>query len=244
MMVSLQVHSISRLVLRFEELDSAFRFCGICLIDACMKRFFLAMVLMCSQCSTVYYGAMEKVGVHKRDILVTRVKSAKKDQEETKEVFASALDQFVSVTGYDGGDFEKQYRKMESAYEDAKSQAGDVRARHDDVERVSKDLFREWSKEIKQYENASFRAESQRQKTVAEQRYKSLIAQMRKAESRLDPVLRQFRDHVLFMKHNLNARAIASLEGQVTRTKIDVSRLIAEMEASMREADAFLKAVK
>lgn len=204
----------------------------------------LATALISCQCSTVYYGAMEKVGVHKRDILVSRVKSAKAEQAETKEVFSSALDQFISVTGYDGGDFENQYRKMESAYEDAKSQAEQVKARHDDVERVSKDLFREWAKEIKQYENPTFRAESQRQKSTAEARYKTLIAQMRRAESRLDPVLRQFRDHVLFMKHNLNARAIASLEGQVSRTKIDVSRLIAEMEASMREADAFLKAVK
>lgn len=204
----------------------------------------LALALVTCNCSTVYYGAMEKVGVHKRDILVSRVKSAKAEQAETKEVFTSALDQFISVTGYDGGDFEKQYRNMESAYEDAKSQAQEVKQRHDDVERVSKDLFREWSKEIKQYENPTFRAESQRQKNTAEVRYKSLIAQMRRAEARLDPVLRQFHDHVLFMKHNLNARAIASLEGQVSRTKIDVSRLISEMEASMREADAFLKAVK
>lgn len=210
-----------------------------------MKWFLLlATTFLTCHCSTVYYGAMEKVGVHKRDILVTRVKNAKEAQAETKEVFTDALEQFIVVTGYRGDDFEKQYRKMESAYGDAKNQAEEVKKRHDDVERVSKDLFREWAKEIKEYDNPTFRTESLRQKTTAESRYKILIAQMRKAESRLDPVLRQFHDHVLFMKHNLNARAIASLQGQVNRTQIDVSRLIAEMEASMREADAFLKAVK
>ena len=36
---------------------------------------------------------------------------------------------------------------------------------------------------------------------------------MRLAESRIEPVLKSFRDQVLFLKHNLNAKAIASLRG-------------------------------
>lgn len=39
----------------------------------------------------------------------------------------------------------------------------------------------------------------------------------------------------------LNARAIASLEGKVGQVRLDVSRLIREMEASTAEADAVIK---
>ena len=36
-------------------------------------------------CSSTYYGAMEKVGIHKRDILVDRVEDARDSQEDAQE---------------------------------------------------------------------------------------------------------------------------------------------------------------
>jgi hypothetical protein len=48
-------------------------------------------------CSKAYYGAMEKVGIHKRDILVDRVEGARDAQSEAQEQFKSALEQFGTV---------------------------------------------------------------------------------------------------------------------------------------------------
>jgi len=187
---------------------------------------------------------MEKAGIHKRDIMVSRVKKARTSEQKTKEVFKDALDEFSSVTNFKGGDLEKKYNKVNKAYLSAEKQAAEVKSRHDDVEKVSKALFREWKKEIKLYENAKFKAESTAQLKTAQTRYKSLIASMRRAEKSLDPVLRKFRDHTLFLKHNLNSKAIASLQGEVKSTRIEVSRLIKEMEASIAEADSFIKQIE
>ena len=209
-----------------------------------MRYLFLPLIsatLLLTSCSNVYYGAMEKVGVHKRDIMVTRVKKARTSEQKAKEVFKDALDEFTEVTGYKGGDLEKQYKRVNKAYLSAEKQAADVKARHDDVESVSKALFREWKKEIKLYESAELKAESTKQLKAAQVRYADLMAAMRRAEKSLDPVLRKFRDHSLFLKHNLNSKAIASLEGQVKTTRIEVSRLIKEMEAAIAEADSFIK---
>ena len=201
----------------------------------------LSATLLLTSCSGVYYGAMEKVGFHKRDIMVSRVKKARASEQETKEVFKDALEEFSAVTGYQGGNLESQYKRVNKAYLSAEKQAADVKARHDDVENVSKALFREWKKEIKLYESAELKAESTRQLKAAQSRYNSLMTTMRRAEKSLDPVLRKFRDHSLFLKHNLNSKAIASLEGQVKTTRIEVSRLIKEMEAAIAEADSFIK---
>lgn len=192
-------------------------------------------------CSSVYYGAMEKAGFHKRDIMISRVKKARSSEQKAKQVFNSALDEFTAVTGFKGGNLEKQYKRVNKAYLAAEKQAAEVKSRHDDVESVSKALFREWKKELKQYDNPEFKAESARQLDAARSRYKTLMAAMRRAEKSLDPVLRKFRDHTLFLKHNLNARAIASLEGQVKTTRLEVGRLIKEMEAAIAEADSFIK---
>lgn len=44
-----------------------------------------------SGCSSVYYDAMEKVGIHKRDILADRIEDARDSQHAAKEQFNSAL---------------------------------------------------------------------------------------------------------------------------------------------------------
>ena len=49
-------------------------------------------------------------------------------------------------------------------------------------------------------------------------------------------MLQVFQDHVLYLKHNLNARAISSLDQQRVRIEGDVKVLIAEMQASIEEA--------
>lgn len=210
-----------------------------------MKKLFilttLACLLLVPSCSTAYYGAMDKIGFQKRDILVSRVKKAKKSQIETKEDFQSALDEFLLIADTPSSELESRYRTTQAAYDRAEKQAKEVKSRHDDVERVSKHLFKEWQAEIKQYQNQEFARQSRRQMEDSEIKSKELISAMRRAEDKIDPVLREFRDHVLFLKHNLNTRAIASLEGQVNRTKIDVKRLINEMNIAISEADSFIR---
>jgi len=67
---------------------------------------------------------------------------------------------------------------------------------------------------------------------------------MKKAETKIEPVLSAFRDQVLFLKHNLNAQAVASLQSEVTTMEADISKLITEMEKSIAEADSFIKTMQ
>ena len=60
----------------------------------------------------------------------------------------------------------------------------------------------------------------------------------------MDPVLTRFHNRVLFIKHNLNAQAIASLQTQVTGIQGDVDRLIKDMDRSIQEANAFIGQIK
>ena len=201
----------------------------------------LAFVLLIASCSTAYYAAMDKLGYEKRHILVGDVRKSQSAQIEAKDQFASALDEFIAVSNYDGGDLEKKYRKIEKAYERSADRAQDVRDRNDNVERTGKALFREWKREIGEFSDPGLASTSRQQYNSAENRFYELTEAMRRAESKLDPVLDRFRDQTLFLKHNLNAKAIAGLSTQVARIKDDVARLIQDMERSIAEADRFIK---
>ncbi|MDP0489757.1 MAG: DUF2959 domain-containing protein [Verrucomicrobiota bacterium JB023] len=202
------------------------------------------LALLLTSCSTAYYAAMDKLGYEKRHILVDRVKNAKESQIDAKEQFASALDEFIAVTNYQGGELEKVYRRIDSSYKKSVDRANDVKGRNDAVERTGKALFKEWNREIKQFTDPELAAASRQQYVAAEERYEELLVAMRSAEAKLDPVLKTFNDQTLFLKHNLNAKAINALESQVTQVKIDVNRLIRDMERSIAEADRFISQMR
>jgi len=198
----------------------------------------LALVMV--GCETAYYGIQEKLGNLKNDILIDRVEEAMASQEDAKEEFKSAFDRFESVVGIPDGDLKKVYRDLNNAFEDAESGAEEVTERIASVEDVAEDLFEEWEDEIGQISNASLRRQSQTKLKDSKRRYGGLITAMKQAESRMEPVLTSFRDHVLFLKHNLNAQAISSLKGELVGIESNVGKLIRDMEQSIAQAQSFL----
>jgi hypothetical protein len=200
-----------------------------------------SLVFTLTACNTVYYAAWEKLGYEKRDLLKSAVKTARGAQKETGEEFQDALTQLQKLTGYRGGNLESAYNRFKGEYEDCEAQATAVRSEIREVDTVARDLFREWEREIRQYENASLAADSRRKLADTRSRFEQLSSSLHAAESTMEPVLRQFRDQVLYLKHNLNAAAVGSLRGKADNIQGDIQRLLAQMNRSIAEADRFIQ---
>jgi ElaB/YqjD/DUF883 family membrane-anchored ribosome-binding protein len=209
-------------------------------------RFLITLLVFASiaGCSAAYYGALENVGIEKRDILVDRVDDARDSQDDASEQFVSALEQYRSVVDFDGGDLEKIYDRLNREYERSAEKAEDVRDRINSVERVAEDLFEEWAEEIEEYNSAELKRNSTRLLSDTRSRYGNLLKAMRKAEKTMNPVLEAFQDQVLVLKHNLNAMAIGSLRSELDSLERDTARLVAEMQKSIAEADEFIRTMK
>ncbi len=200
----------------------------------------ICLVLVLSGCRTAYYSTMEKFGVEKRHLLKDNVQKAQKEQQQVSEEFKDVLTRIQEIYGFDGGDLEKAYKKLKANYDDCKSRADAVRSRIANVEQIAADLFKEWEQEINQISNAEFRRNSTASLQDTKQRYARLHDVMVQAESRLNPVLQQVNDYVLYLKHNLNAQAIGALHNEVDSIETEVEALIRYMQRSIQEADAFL----
>jgi DNA repair exonuclease SbcCD ATPase subunit len=194
-------------------------------------------------CDTAYYKTMERFGRHKRDIMVDRVADARDAQNDAKEQFVSALEQFSSVVNFEGGDLEARYNRLNREYDRSQARAETVRERIRAVKKVSEDLFSEWEDELDEYASASLRRSSEQTLRQTRRRYQQMIGAMEQAESKIDPVLRAFGDQVLFLKHNLNARAVASLQDELVSVESEIAALVREMERSIDEANAFIQAM-
>jgi hypothetical protein len=203
--------------------------------------FLVVVLLALTSCKSVYYGAYEKFGVYKRDLLKKRVVAARDEQKEASVEFKDALTRLKEITKYDGGKLATRYRQLQADYDDCAQRVETVRKRISDVETVAEDLFTEWEKEIKQIGTDSLRINSRRQLNDTRLRYDEMISALKQAEATMPPVLTKFHDYVLALKHTLNADVVASLKGESANIQSEITKLISEMNASISRADEFLK---
>lgn len=191
-------------------------------------------------CSSTGIAIRESLGTPKREQLVDRVEETREAQEDAKTQFASTLEELQALSGFDGGELESAYKRLDSQLDRAESRAERVRDKIRSVDRVATALFNEWEDELDEYATESLRNASARQLDETKQRFGDLLFAMRKAESKMAPVLAAFGDQVLFLKHNLNARAIASLDSTLGELEDEIAVLIRDMEASIAEANEFI----
>lgn len=205
------------------------------------RSLLISLLIFITGCSSVYYDTMEQVGYHKRDILVDRVEAARDAQSDAQEQFKSALDQFASVIRLEESDLKQAYDSLNHEFESSESAAQEVTDRIDKVESVAGALFEEWQEELELYENRKLKAASSKKLAQTKTRYQSMLKSMRQAESTMQPVLNNFRDNVLYLKHNLNAQAVGSLRGEFNSLKADINNLIERMNQSIKRSDDFIR---
>lgn len=204
----------------------------------------LLLLLTITGCQTTYYDALEKVGIPKRELMIKRIESTQEAQQDVKEQFQSALDQFQSIVVFNGGNLEELYKKLNREYEDSVSAADKVNSRIQSIQHVSEALFDEWQEELNLYSSASLRSASARKLNETKRQYQRMITSMEKSAKRMQPVLDVFQDQVLFLKHNLNAQAISSLKGEFAGVKREIDQLITQMERSIAESQRFVEQLR
>ena len=205
---------------------------------------FIFLLLFVAACSNTYYGAMEKVGIHKRDILVDRVTDGRDSQADAQKQFQSALQQFNSVVKLEETDLKKAYDKLNKEYEKSRNAAENVSTRIGKIEAVAHALFKEWKAELKQYENKNLRRSSEEQLKATKGRYNEMLGSMKTAEESMEPVLKIFHDNVLFLKHNLNAQAIGSLQSEFTNLEGQIGELIKSMNIAIDSSNKFIAGIQ
>jgi hypothetical protein len=209
-----------------------------------MKRYLALALIFVVGCQSTYYAIWEKLGREKRDLLRADVVDARDAQQAASKQFKTALESMKDMYGFDGGKLETAYNEFKSEYDDCASRADKVRSRIKEVEQVAGDLFKEWDNEIKEISNANMRTDSRNKLNASREKYDQLHASMKRAESSMDPILTKFHDNVLYLKHNLNAAAIGALKGESVKIETDVAQLIADMNKSIAQSDAFIKTLE
>lgn len=202
-----------------------------------ISRFFAKKV------RTAYYQARESIGDSKRNIVVAHVEQACTGLQDTRDEFQDALERFKNLVYVNDTPLEHKYNLLNRQYQYCCAKSESISNRIRAIEEVSEALFLEWENELNEYSNRALRNSSRQQLKMARQNYSKLIRSMQRAESKIQPVLAAFKDQVLYLKHNLNAQAIAALRHEFIDIGIDISQLIQAMEQTIAEASQFVAAL-
>ncbi|MDO9167940.1 MAG: DUF2959 domain-containing protein [Methylobacter sp.] len=211
--------------------------------DMAQKTLNLISGFLSKKIRTVYYNARESIGEHKRDMVVAHVEQVCMGLQETRDEFEDALERFKTLVCVNETTLDHKYHLLNRQYQFCCAKSDTVSNRIKAIEQVSEALFVEWEDELSEYTNRSLRTHSKQQLKLARQNYARLIKSMQRAEAKIQPVLAAFKDQVLYLKHNLNAQAIAALRHEFIEIGIDISQLIHAMELTIAEASQFVAAL-
>ena len=204
----------------------------------------LLCLLSLTSCTSIYNATMEGVfGYEKRELFKKSVTALQSEQKDAQKEFKDALTRLKELYRFQGGELESVYEKVKSSYERCDGEAKDVHTRIENMEDLAKSMFSEWEKEIQQYSNPNLAATSREQLRQTKERYVQLSKTVREAEASMQPVLRQLKDNVLFLKHNLNASAIGSLQGEATGIQKQIEELLTQMNTAITASDSFIKSL-
>lgn len=201
---------------------------------------FVASFLVAS-CQSAKYAAYERLGVEKRELLKKDVKSVQNQQKENQEDFKDALEQLRKLYGSKGSELEKRYDSIKSEYDDAKSGADTLTNRVEEMDRVAKDLFKEWEGETDQLTTAALKRDSLNKLRETEKRYQVLSRDVHGSEKKMRVVLSKLGEQVIYLKHNLNAESIGTLSSEKSAIEKDINELIGQMEKSIASSEEFNK---
>jgi DNA-binding transcriptional regulator YbjK len=205
---------------------------------------FLLLALLCTSCSTVYYNFWEFLGQEKRELLQSELENITEDQSDAKDEFADTLSKIRSEYSYKEGKLEKTYDELSTDYNSLNDNAKSLSKRIEKAQEIASDLFSEWKSEAKKITNTKFRKDSLSKRVITMTKFKLTVKAIKNVESKMKKVLVKLNDRVLFLKHNLNAKAIGKVKIELMNIEGDIIALIKQINESNEQANSFIKDIK
>jgi len=210
-----------------------------------LKIFIKAIVLLSLvSCSTIYYNTWEFFGQEKRDILESKMENVESSQESASEQLQDSLEIIREKFNFKEGELEETYDDLSDDYDNFEKRSRDLEQRISSAQEVADDLFEEWKEEAYSLDNRTYRKNSLSKRSKTMKSFSRALVSTKKVQKKMDTILKQYKDHVIYLKHNLNAKIIGKLEVEMQSIVKDVQSLIKEIEASKNKTSEFISTLK
>lgn len=191
-------------------------------------------------CTTVDPYAELDYGQLTREQLTASIEDARDTQTAVRAQFDATLDQFVTLVSADRNNWQTAFDQLKAEYAANQAQAAIIRSLIEDVESHSADLFNEWESELALFQDQNLRFKRELDLQEARRQCGQLLLSLHATENRMIPVLSAFRDYLVFLQDNLDARTVASLQPELAAMAGNIADLFYNIDSTIVESDEFL----
>ncbi len=178
----------------------------------------LPLVLPClllAGCATVsgLFGESGGKGLDLVDDLLDRVEGVHVESVLCRERMKDALSSFATIVspGFDG-DALTAYTLFADAVAESAQQARDLDAAVEPMKSTASSVFDRWGRNLDAMASPAMREHSQTRLDETRRRYQAILDAVEPARTALTEFHAALSDHVLFLKNDFNASAVAELE--------------------------------
>ena len=172
--------------------------------------------------------------------LVARARGAERETQEARTDFAAAFLLYQRLTAPQAVELERLSDEFEDSVETCEDRARDLSERMDSIRAETQDLVKSWNEELARFSSEAVRKKSEAQMRDTEERAQRLLAALERLQGRMKPVLMKLQDYALFFDHNLNPRAIATLQDTYKDFDKEFKSLESELGKAQTEIADFL----
>ncbi len=165
---------------------------------------------------------------------------AESSQEDMAEELEDSLERIRRDYNFKEGHLEKIYDSLSDDYNSIANESEALSRNLKKAEDVADDLFQEWKDEAMSLDKRKFRNQSLKKLRETRNSFQEALASMKIVEQRMIKVLKKFHDHVIFIKHNLNAKIVGNLEVEMKSVSFQMKELIKKINISRAKAQTFI----
>lgn len=172
--------------------------------------------------------------------LVERVRGAQDEVSEGREDFGAAFNLYQRLSAPQAVELDELSDDFADSIESCAARASDVAERIESVRGEADALFKGWNEQLARFSGETLRKKSEAMMLDTQARAQRVLAALERVEARAQPMLLKLQDYALFFHHNLNARAIATLQDTYKDFDSEFKALEGEFGKAQAEITAFL----
>ena len=199
----------------------------------------LASLPGCSYVNNLIKG---KSGPADVDDLVASVEKVNKELDRSKASMLSAVQGLQAITAPDfQGDAAKAHKDLVKIVETSEDQAEELRDSIEEMQAAAIPVFDQWTKDLEAYSNPEMRQRSQARLAAARERYDAVVAAVEPLLVEYESINQSLRDHVLFLKHDMNPAALTTIQDDVRSVAKDAASLDGRFNSGRAAAMAYIE---
>ena len=182
-------------------------------------------------------------GVKQVEQLIKTATAAVKSIDATKAQIQKAMDAYGMVMAPETKNRKSAYGKLQKAMNAIEKNRADISRHADQMNAEADALFQSWSVSMAGISDPALRAKSEKRLVDTRARYADIEAQSRKASGLYTSFMTTLQDHVIFLGHDLNDSAVASLKLEAATLDAKAKELFVAIDQATGAANANIGAL-